>query len=1024
MGRGSSFKSFIRRGCNSALVVVTLSNEGEGKEAYKPEVYGSSIIIERRIDVKGASSFAIRDENGRKVAATAWDLRRVLDHMNLLVNNPSVVTTQDTARTFLSNETNDSSRYKLFMDATLLSQVKSNLTGTSLTVDKMKDLLLAKESEVNKKMAELKVAKKRFDHARQIAQHVELESYCENVLVWREVTALSDNLEAITKKLDVSAPRVMEQLKSRLETAMADLGDLESNRKRRILEVQNFTAQGEELQNSVKQSKLALKKLTKQEAAQEKSLEKLKGDLANMQQEKEEMEQVVKENETVDVSGTQSIKDGHKRQIDDAKMREKEVHDELERLQLSMREEKDARGDLNRRLRDKQQAESVLRGKIEDCDRDLQALSSPSRNRGANAAATADMFGQGYSNLLKQIRSSASKFRHPPIGPLGMYLELRDKSWNVAMECAIGGMLGMFILHDEHDFQEFKNCAKRAKMRPPSTVISSFDRGLINVPRNRRPPQGYETVGSALNCTHPSYSHVIWNTLIDNSRIESTILVKNDEEGKRAIFNKEAMPSTRAYTKEGYLCELKGQTQIMRNAVQKRMRPRLSVAGLDRSEQKNEIQAAKGIAEVELESVVSEIRQLKAKLSDRSARCANLEQQIEDRHEKKIQLEEEIRQRYDRLKDELDEAGDGAEDMEAQITAAEVEIANIEQKISKVADMIQQIRTEVETCKAQMEAKQNEMDKIAKQNDAIVSNAQLLDNDVKKAAEQVEKIKDKQNHVRQQISKLKSDLAEPQPIYDSKKEAAEQVCPMGDLEEALKAVEGVLDCALDLRKQEDMAQVEKLLRKLRLNIKEMEKECGNLEELELKFYQCEKEFDQHQKVYVRIREPYELIKESLEDRWGTFESMRRHLQKITSNHFNSNMGKRGHSGQMKFNHKDEKLSISVRMNQGTGKAGSKVKDMKSLSGGERSLSTLNFILALGTECESPFRAADEFDVFMDAVNRKVSLRTLLTFAVDNPHQQMILLTPQDLSQVEEIREEIKGHQDYHQKFIKLIRMPK
>ena len=61
---------------------------------------------------------------------------------------------------------------------------------------------------------------------------------------------------------------------------------------------------------------------------------------------------------------------------------------------------------------------------------------------------------------------------------------------------------------------------------------------------------------------------------------------------------------------------------------------------------------------------------------------------------------------------------------------------------------------------------------------------------------------------------------------------------------------------------------------------------------------------------------------------------------------------------------------------------------------------------------------------MDAVNRKVSLRTLLNFAVDNPKQQMILLTPQDLSEVEEIREEIKGHQDYHEKFIKLIRMPR
>ena len=60
---------------------------------------------------------------------------------------------------------------------------------------------------------------------------------------------------------------------------------------------------------------------------------------------------------------------------------------------------------------------------------------------------------------------------------------------------------------------------------------------------------------------------------------------------------------------------------------------------------------------------------------------------------------------------------------------------------------------------------------------------------------------------------------------------------------------------------------------------------------------------------------------------------------------------------------------------------------------------------------------------MDAVNRKVSLRVLLNFAVDFPKQQMILLTPQDLSQVEEIKEEIKENPNYHSKFIKLIRMP-
>ncbi|KAG9077432.1 Structural maintenance of chromosomes protein 6 [Ceratobasidium sp. UAMH 11750] len=54
-GRGTGLKSFIKEGQNVAEVIIILKNEG--MDAYRPEVYGSSIKITRRFTDKGTFFF-------------------------------------------------------------------------------------------------------------------------------------------------------------------------------------------------------------------------------------------------------------------------------------------------------------------------------------------------------------------------------------------------------------------------------------------------------------------------------------------------------------------------------------------------------------------------------------------------------------------------------------------------------------------------------------------------------------------------------------------------------------------------------------------------------------------------------------------------------------------------------------------------------------------------------------------------------------------------------------------------------
>ena len=70
--------------------------------------------------------------------------------------------------------------------------------------------------------------------------------------------------------------------------------------------------------------------------------------------------------------------------------------------------------------------------------------------------------------------------------------------------------------------------------------------------------------------------------------------------------------------------------------------------------------------------------------------------------------------------------------------------------------------------------------------------------------------------------------------------------------------------------------------------------------------------------------------------------------------------------------KPEKGEIRIKVKPHSNNPNEELKDIKGLSGGERSYTTTCFFMALWDIMETPFRCMDEFDVFMDGHMRKVN----------------------------------------------------
>jgi chromosome segregation ATPase len=75
-------------------------------------------------------------------------------------------------------------------------------------------------------------------------------------------------------------------------------------------------------------------------------------------------------------------------------------------------------------------------------------------------------------------------------------------------------------------------------------------------------------------------------------------------------------------------------------------------------------------------------------------------------------------------------------------------------------------------------------------------------------------------------------------------------------------------------------------------------------------------------------------------------------------------------------------------------------DAYTQSGGERSTSTMMFLLALQQHVRSSFRAVDEYDIHMDPKNREIIARMIIS-SISGSDAQYLVITPSQITFAEE-----------------------
>lgn len=954
-GRATNLKGFIKNGKQTAETTIKIRNCGP--DAYKTEEYGSSIIVERRITSDGSSSYKLKSDSGVVVSTKREELVHIMDQFNIQIDNPVSVLNQETSRSFL-NSKSSKDKYKFFLKATQLDQMKKDYTQTDETEKVIRHILHRKKETLPELEKEVNEWKQKWEFYQSLKKQQDKLSYLRNEFAWAYVAVKERELNEKLRKLEEqknNTPRFrskVQESQEKLTEKLSEKHEIENKLKKikeetHILQPQHIEARNK-LDNKNKlfnNKKLELRKAEKEISSLEKEISGLK-----------------KRIEELRMGGQKDYAAERQKRAENLKLLEEEKTRLLtERKNIEFNQQK-----LDANINKSQEEMHNLREQDRNVRQQLESLHRVIMNLESSRTNQLRRFGHYMPELLDRIDRyhKQNKFKQKPVGPIGVCIKLKDAKWALAVESCLKNLVFAFCCdnhEDERILQQIMKASCNNEERKPSIIVSKFCRKIYDVSRYCVRSDQYSSILQMLDIIDP----VVANCLIDQCSIESILLIEDNREARNVMLDNPPHNCHEAFTLVGdqlyaspfrYYSNLKKTADYLQGSVEDKIR-----------EKKEEIEYLKSTQE-KLQADINKITQI---LNSNQAECNKLSAAVQKNH-KSV----------------------------AQINLKITELKNAEEPEPIDAKVLEE---ELETMYSQiMDTKQKE--------DILREEYRNADIEVKKANEEYNERDTALNLLLNNIEPLKDSLRNVDSYVDQakvhkqhyEKKLKEHERIINDLDKEYQASKAVYE--LDVTKAEQISpkietnrtpyNIEMEINQIEKHLRLEEERRGSREEVNQRYSDTKQKYDQIKSDIKLIENFTEKLNSVMVERKQAYSKFRQQLSLRVRYLFITALSQRNYSGKIDFDHKKESLEIKIQPNSNVVEMN---EDMKSLSGGERSFTTVCLILALWDAVESPFRILDEYDVFMDMINRRISMDMMIETAAHKTKHQFIFLTPLSMS---------------------------